>query len=149
MDPVTIGAVLAAVVGGAGGALGTQLWAGVSALVRRPFHRAHPTGDSTAALSSGAAELVALEQAPGDERRALALAEVLVARAGADRGFQQALAGWWEQASQIDIAGDVANTISGGTFHGPVLQGRDFSDLTFNTAPPVPPPAPPGPDPGA
>ena len=149
MDPVTIGAVLAAIAGGAGGALGTQLWAGVSALVRRPFHRAHPAADSTVALPSGSAELVALEQVPGDERRALALAEVLVARAGADRGFREALAGWWEQASQIDIGGDVANTVSGGTFHGPVLQGRDFSGLTFNTAPPAPPPAPPGRDKGA
>jgi len=36
MDPATIGAVLAAVAGGAGGALGSQVWAGVSALVRRP-----------------------------------------------------------------------------------------------------------------
>ena len=53
MDPVTIGAVLAAIAGGAGGALGTQLWSGVSALVRRPFHRAHTAGDSTAALPSG------------------------------------------------------------------------------------------------
>ena len=41
MDPVTIGAVLAAIVGGAGGALGTQLWAGVGSLVRRPFRHGH------------------------------------------------------------------------------------------------------------
>ena len=147
MDPVTVGAVLAAIAGGAGGALGTQLWAGVSALVRRPFHRAHPAGEATAALPSGSAELVALEQAPADERRALALAEVLVARAGADGEFRDALAGWWDQASQIDIAGDVANTVSGGTFHGPVLQGRDFTGLTFG--PPAPPPVPPGQDKGA
>ena len=148
MDPVTIGAVLAAVVGGAGGVLGTQLWAGVSALVRRPFRRTHPTGDSTPALSSGAAELVALEQAPGDERRALALAEVLVARAAADSGFRDALARWWEQASQFHIGGDVANTVSGGTFYGPVLQGRDFSGLTFGS-PAASPPDPTAPDPGA
>ncbi|MDQ1041970.1 hypothetical protein [Streptomyces sp. V4I2] len=43
--------------------------------------------------------------------------------------------------------GDVANTISGGTFHGPALQGRDFSNTTFTTQPhpPSSPPAEPGP----
>ena len=30
-------------------------------------------------------------------------------------------------------AGDARNTISGGNFYGPVLQGRDFSNLTFVT----------------
>ena len=47
MDPVTIGAVLAAVVGGAGGALGAQVWAGACALVRRPFrhHQVAGAGD--------------------------------------------------------------------------------------------------------
>ena len=148
MDPVTIGAVLAAIAGGAGGALGSQLWTGLSALVRRPFRRAHATGGSTAALPSGSAELVAPEQAPADEQRAVALAEVLVARADADGEFREALQAWWEQASQLHIGGDVTNTISGGTFHGPVLQGRDLGGLTFG--PPAPPPtAPPALAPGA
>jgi len=137
MDPVTIGAVLAAIAGGAGGALGSQLWAGISALVRRPFRYAHATGEAEAALSSGSAELIALEQAPADGQRAMALAEVLVARADVDSEFRDALEAWWEQASPIQIGGDVANTISGGTFHGPVLQGRDFTGLTFG--PPAPP----------
>ena len=66
---------------GAGGALGSQLWAGLSALVRRSFRRAHTPGDGAVALSSGSAELAALEQLPGDEHWAIALAEVLVARA--------------------------------------------------------------------
>jgi len=35
--------------------------------------------------------------------------------------------------------GNVTNTISGGTQQGPVLQGRDFSNITFGAAP-VPPP---------
>ena len=148
MDPVTIGAVLAAIAGGAGGALGGQVWAGVSALVRRPFRRVHAGGEITAQLPSGLAELAALEQAPADERRAVALAEVLVARAGADAGFREALEVWWEQASQIRIGGDVTNTVSGGTQYGPVLQGRDFSGLTFGAFA-VPPPTPPAQDPGA
>jgi hypothetical protein len=142
MDPVTIGAVLAAIVGGAGGALGTQLWSGVSALVRRPFRRAYTVRDATAALPSGSAELVALEQAPGDEQRAIALAEVLVARADADSEFGEALQAWWEQASQLSLGGDVTNRISGGTFNGPVLQGRDFPGLTFGSSAAQPPASP-------
>ena len=38
--------------------------------------------------------------------------------------------------------GNVTNTISGGTQQGPVLQGRDFSNITFG-APPASPPVPP------
>ena len=30
--------------------------------------------------------------------------------------------------------GNVTNTISGGTQYGPVLQGRDFTNLTFGAA---------------
>lgn len=148
MDPVTIGAVLAAVAGGAGGALGSQVWARLSALVCRPYRRAHASGESTAGVPSGLAELAALEQSPADEQRALALAEVLVARADADSGFLEGLQAWWEQASQIRIGRDVTNTVSGGIQYGPVLQGRDFSGLTFGS-PAVPRSAPPAPDPDA
>jgi tetratricopeptide (TPR) repeat protein len=139
MDPVTIGAVLLAIISGASGELGSRLWAGVGALVRRPFRRQAPE-DNVAALSAGDVELTALERAPADERRAVALAEVLVARAYADGEFRRALDGWWEQASPVRAgAGNVTNTISGGTQHGPVLQGRDFSNVTFGAAPAVPP----------
>jgi hypothetical protein len=142
VDPVTIGAVLAAVAGGAAGALGAQVWAGVTALVRRPFHHDEAGTGSGAVLPGGAAELAALQQAPADQRRAVALAEVLLTRAAADGGFEDALASWWEQARGIQVSGDVANTVSGGTQYGPVLQGRDFTGLTFTTAPP-PAPGPP------
>lgn len=140
MDPVTIGAVLAAVAGGAGGALGSQVWAEVSALIRRPFRRSRAAGDTTAAPLSGSAELAALKQSPADERRAVALAQVLVARAESDIGFRRALEAWWERASLIRVSGDVANTVSGGTQYGPVVQGRDFTGLTFGS-PAEPPPA--------
>jgi hypothetical protein len=149
MDPVTIGAVLLAIAGGAGSELGTQLWAGVTALVLRPFRRQAPAADAAAAaqLSAGEAELAALEQAPADERRAVALAEVLVARARFDAEFRWALESWWEKASPVRAAeGDVTNTISGGTLQGPVLQGRDFSNVTIGAAPAVPPPVPRSPD---
>ncbi len=145
MDPVTIGAVLAAVAGGAGGALGSQVWEGACRLVRRPFHRAKAGVDNAAMAPSGVVELAALQQAPTDERRAVALAQVLVARARTDDGFAAGLAAWWEQARQVEVqvSGDVTNTVSGGAQYGPVLQGRDFTGLTFGTpAPPEPPPGP-------
>jgi len=40
MDPVTIGAVLAAIISGAGGQLGGQLWEGMVSLIRRPLRPA-------------------------------------------------------------------------------------------------------------
>ncbi|HEX5298271.1 MAG TPA: hypothetical protein VFW50_14905 [Streptosporangiaceae bacterium] len=39
----------------------------------------------------------------------------------------------------VSISGDVANTISGGTQQGPVLQGRDFNNLSFGASPASPP----------
>src|SRR5258707_6653131 len=140
MDPVTVGAVLAAIAGGAGGAIGSQLWAWVGALVRRPLRHAHPARE-TAAVPSGSVELAALERAPGDQAAGLTLAQALVARAAADREFAQQLDAWWAQASQIAVTGDVTNTISGGTFSGPVMQGRDFTGLTFTTPAPTAPPS--------
>jgi hypothetical protein len=146
MDPVTLGAVLAAIVGGVGGQLGSQLWDGAVSLVRRPFrHRADASGDAAtrAMVPSGEAELAALQEGTDDQRKAVALAEVLLARSSADQHFQQALENWWERAAPIRASiGNVTNTISGGTQHGPVLQGRDFSNITFGAAPsgpPVPP----------
>jgi hypothetical protein len=38
--------------------------------------------------------------------------------------------------------GDVTSTISGGTQYGPVVQGRDFPDLTFSAGPAAPTPDP-------
>jgi hypothetical protein len=115
--------------------------------VRRPFHRGNAAQEPVAAVSSGEAELAALEQAPGDQQLAVALARSLLARAEADGEFGNELAAWWEQASSIHVSGDVASMISGGTFHGPVLQGRDFTGLTFGS--PAPPPASPEQKPGA
>ena len=148
MDPVTLGAVLLAVVTGVSEAFSGQLWAGVVSLVRRPGRREKAPGDDAVAVPSGEAELAALQQAQGDRQKAVAMAEVLLTRADADDGFKQALLSWWGQAEPVRAnIGNVTNTISGGTQYGPVLQGRNFSNLSFGV-PPVPPPAPPK-DPGA
>ncbi|WP_321170676.1 hypothetical protein [Embleya scabrispora] len=40
--------------------------------------------------------------------------------------------------TETPAAAPVTNTITGGTQHGPVLQGRDFSGVTFHTQPPPP-----------
>jgi hypothetical protein len=108
----------------------------VVALVRRPGQGGKGRGGALSAAPSGEAELTALQAAPGDQHKAVALAEVLLTRAEGDLGFGQALREWWEQAAPVrEKTGDVTNTISGGTFSGPVLQGRDFTGLTFGAAP--------------
>jgi hypothetical protein len=148
MDPVAIGAVLLAILSGASEGLGGKLWDGVVALVRRPFRKDVPAGDTAgvARVDPGTAELAALQQAPGNQQRAVALAEVLLARSAADAGFRRALQAWWDQAEPIRAStGGVSNVISGGTQQGPVLQGRDFSNLSFGVSPPSAPPEDPGP----
>jgi hypothetical protein len=125
MDPVTVGAVLATVAGGAGGAVGSQAWNTVCALIRRSFHR-----DQVRDGSGAEASLAALTEAPGDMRRGTELARVLIARADMDDEFARELAAWWEQAREVRT-GDVSNVISGGMQYGPVVQGRDFGSLTF------------------
>jgi hypothetical protein len=138
VDPVTLSTVLLAVATGVSEALGGQLWAGVAALVRRPWHgRGKPVGEL--ATVSGEVELAALQVAPADQAKAVALAEVLLARAGADPEFDRALRQWWEQAAPVrEKTGSVRNTVSGGNQYGPVLQGRDFTGLTFGASPAAP-----------
>ena len=139
MDPVSIG-LLAALAGGAGGEMGRQAWAGLSALVGRPFRHSRDTGQPVV-VSSGEAELAALETAPSDLARAQALHTALVTRAAVDAEFDVGLQRWLAQARLATTGdGEVHNTISGGTQNGPVLQGRDFSGISFTSLPPHPTP---------
>jgi hypothetical protein len=132
MDPVTVGAVLLAVATGVSESLGGQLWAGIISLVRRPLHGRKGQAGELPAASLGEAELTALQESPGDRAKAAALAEVLLARADGDPGFEQALQEWWKQAAPLrEKIGSVTNTISGGVQHGPLLMGRDFTGITF------------------
>ncbi|WP_411073563.1 hypothetical protein [Streptomyces sp. cmx-4-7] len=141
MDPVSIG-LLAALAGGVGGELGRQSWAGLSALVRRPFSRG--SGEQAPAISTGEAELAHLSEEPDDRGRAQALSTALALRAAVDTDFRAGLAAWQQQAAALrDQEGVVLNSITGGTQHGPVLQGKNFTGgFTFNT-PPAPPASPP------
>ncbi|MEV6056549.1 hypothetical protein [Streptomyces sp. NPDC052107] len=95
-------------------------------------------------MGSGEAELAELERAPSDPARAQALSTALAVRALVDADFRAGLERWHEQARLVRTGdGEVHNEISGGTFHGPALQGRDFSGISFTTPPS--PPAGPGP----
>ncbi|MEU6573571.1 hypothetical protein [Streptomyces sp. NPDC046805] len=126
-------ALLAALAGGAGGEAGREAWAALSSLIRRPFRRGGNAGAPTA--SSGEAELVRLAESPDDTARAHALSTALAVRAALDTEFQAGLRRWSELAESLD-SGDIHNEITGGSFTGPVLQGRDFSGITFTTQPP-------------
>jgi hypothetical protein len=144
VDPVTVSAVLLAVVTGVSEALGGHLWDGVVSLVRRPSHGKKYPGGEIATISSGEAELLALQQSPNNQQKAMMLAEVLLTRAEADDEFDRALKQWWATAEPVrEKIGNVTNTISGGTQYGPVLQGRDFTNLNFGTGPVTPPVPPP------
>jgi hypothetical protein len=139
VDPVSV-ALLLAVAGGMGGALGEQVWKGLGSLLARPFHRGdaarHP---KSAAVVGGGEEFAALAAAPGDRAAAERLAGALAARAGADAGFRQVLETWREQAERAyPAAGSTVNHISGGTFHGPVIQGGTATGFSFGV-PPAPP----------
>ncbi|MEV7285042.1 hypothetical protein AB0O01_10870 [Streptomyces sp. NPDC093252] len=146
MEPISV-ALLAALAGGAGGELGREAWAGLSALVRRPFRRE----DTPALAADGEPEadesaLARVAEAPEDRARVQVLSAALAARAAQDPEFAAALSAWHDRARQLHTGqGSVSNTISGGTFDGPVIQGRDYhGGITLSA---TPPPAA-GPDPG-
>ncbi|MGW4380978.1 hypothetical protein [Kitasatospora sp. NPDC004531] len=140
MDPVSVG-LLAALAGGAGGEPGRQAWAGLGELVRRPFGRGAATGDDpdAPAVSSGEAELAALERAPADPARGQSLSTVLAVRAALDPDFRTGLRQWHDRAKLVRTGdGSVHNTISGGHQYGAVVMGRDISELTIDSRPSSP-----------
>ncbi|MYW12577.1 hypothetical protein GT034_30155 [Streptomyces sp. SID2563] len=128
MDPITA-AALTAMAGSVGGDAGRQAWQGLTALVRRPLRRR--SAEEAPGVSSGELELAELEGDPADPLRAQALATALGVRAALDGEFRALLDAWWQDAQRV-AGSEVNNTVSGGTQNGPVLQGRDFSSLTFN-----------------
>jgi hypothetical protein len=100
-------------------------------LGRRLLQRIFGTRTGDELLPGPVADVVA-DPADKDALAALRLA-VRKALAG-DAGLQDQVRDMLVQAG-VSISGDVANTISGGTQQGPVLQGRDFSNLSFGAVP--------------
>ncbi|MEH0574954.1 MULTISPECIES: hypothetical protein [Streptomyces] len=139
MDPVSVG-LLASLAGGAGGEVGRQVWTSLTALVRRPFRHGE---DSAGGPATGEDELMRLQQTPGDGSRAHALSTALAVRAALDPDFATALTAWHEQAKLVRTGdGTVNNSISGGSYYAPVIQGRDISHTTFTSPPPPRPDEP-------
>ncbi|MEU3224464.1 hypothetical protein ABZ695_15050 [Streptomyces sp. NPDC006976] len=133
MDPITA-AALAAMAGSAGSEAGRQAWSGLTDLVRRPFRRGtipEPTGEGSPRVSSGELELTALRDDSTDPNRAQALVTALHVRAALDEEFRVRLDEWWRE-TQVAGRSQVNNNVSGNVTDGAVLQGRDFSNLTFN-----------------
>ena len=137
VDPVTLGAVLLAVATGVSEALGGQLWVGVVSLVRRPVApEGRPPADDAAAVPRGRRSWRRCSRPRVIGRRRWRWRRCCWPGPVPTTEFEQALESWWEQAEPVRASiGNVTNTISGGTQHGPVLQGRDFSNLTFGAAP--------------
>jgi tetratricopeptide (TPR) repeat protein len=132
MDAATLGAALAAVFADSDEAANGQLRDGLASLIQRPAQRKPVAGTEAAGLSSGEAEMLALRQSSDDPQKATALAELLMVRADADTGFEDALKGWWEEAKPLSAGiGNVSSVISGGTF-ATVLTGQNIHDNTFN-----------------
>jgi hypothetical protein len=134
MDPIST-ELLTALAGGVGGEAAKQAWAWLRTLVRRPAAADSP-------IASGEAELDALEHAPEDVDRSQTLSTTLAQRAALDPDFRTDLERWHQQV-QVSKSGDgdVHIEISGNPrFHGPVVQGRDFSGVSFGS-----PPSPPSP----
>ncbi|MDW6062120.1 hypothetical protein SAZ11_33970 [Streptomyces sp. FXJ1.4098] len=64
--------------------------------------------------------------------------------AAEDPQFARAFQDWLSRYGTIAGSGEVHNTISGGSIHGPVIQGRDFhGSITFGDAHAARPPGPP------
>ncbi|MGW3563138.1 hypothetical protein ACWDSL_04415 [Streptomyces sp. NPDC000941] len=142
MDPVTAGALIAAVnavVSGAGGEAGRRALEALGALSRRVLRRdpsdpaADPGADPAAdppggpgADPAGDGEPVAIPY--DDPERLRRLAELLVERARQDPELGRDLAAWMSRyGTPAQEVGTVHNSISGDArITGPVIQGRDF-----------------------
>lgn len=134
MDPLTAGALIAAVnavVSGAGGEAGRRALEGLSALSRRVLRRgggdpAADPGADPAGAPAGDGEPVTIPYDDPEQLRRLA--ELLVERARQDPELSRDLAAWMSRyGTPSGEAGAVHNSISGDSrITGPVIQGRDF-----------------------
>lgn len=136
MDTVSA-ALLLAVAGGAGGAVGEQTWRALVALVHRPAHDTPSQPDGR--QPDAGALLDRLGRHPDEVGTAEELAAALTARAGGDPAFHADLEAWSAEAHHLHHPahrpGVVHNTVTGGTFHGPVVQAGGSVHLDSQTPP--------------
>ena len=100
-------------------------------LGRRLLQRIFGARDEGEPVPEAVADVVA---DPADEDALAALRLAVRKALAADAGLCGEVREMLAQAG-VSAAGNVSNTISGGTFSGPVMQGRDFSGLTFGATP--------------
>ncbi|PAZ13623.1 hypothetical protein CLM62_23295 [Streptomyces sp. SA15] len=112
--------LLMALAGGTAGAAGQQLWASLRDLVRPPTQCEEPCEED---------ELTVLVDTANTAERARELAGALMVRAQQNPAFAQALESWGREVEALGDAvtgaGEVTNTISGGT-QNTVVQARDI-----------------------
>ncbi|MES4908084.1 MULTISPECIES: hypothetical protein [unclassified Streptomyces] len=142
MDPVTAGALIAAVnavVSGAGGEAGRRALEALGALSRRVLRRspsdpaADPASDPSGAPGADPAGDPAGDGGPvaipyDDPEQLRRLAELLAEQARRDPELARDLAAWMSRyGTPAQEAGTVHNSVSGDArITGPVIQGRDF-----------------------
>jgi len=119
MEPTLLQAALLIRV--ATGASRSTLWRRLRRLVLRP-----------AAGESAEEEFAAFEASPTDPELAHALIRALVRRSVQDDEFRSDLEEWSDEAEdRIGGPGNVTNMISGGTYHGSVIQVGNMGNINF------------------
>ncbi|MEU0758083.1 hypothetical protein ABZ351_00195 [Streptomyces microflavus] len=124
MEPTLLQAALLIRVAGATSR--STLWRRLRRLVLRPA-----TGETAEE------ELAAFEASPTDPELAHALIRALVRRSVQDDEFRSDLEEWSDEAEDRSGGpGNVTNMISGGTYHGSVIQGGHIGNINFfNSSP--------------
>lgn len=128
MDPVTAGALVAAVnaaVSGAGGEAGRRALESFGTLVRRVLRRGE--GEPAGEPEPGGPDPVVIPYDDGARLRQLA--DLLVERARQDPEFGRDLAAWMREHGELAReAGTVHNHIGGNArITGPVVQAKDIN----------------------
>lgn len=113
----------------------TDAFEGVRDRVARLFGRGKPDPATGRRLEAMRAELSTVSGAAAAELEASQRVQWRVRFADLCEMYPEAVNGLAEMIAELrprsPAGGDVTNVIAGGEHHGPILMGRDFSDVTF------------------